>query len=176
MRKGLIFFVLLINFTAISQERIAWQDKPILSWGDFRGTPKPESGAVASTGSGLSFKYSYVFENNKLQLDYTVTAHFYPLRSWYLKQEATPYILKHEQTHFDITELHARMFRKQLAETAFSKNPKDVLEKMYHEAEATRRKMQRLFDAQSDHSKNKLQEKEWEAFIEKKLKEYAQWQ
>lgn len=167
-----VFF--LFSFSENDKIRIAWQQDRKLSWSDFKG--KPESGNfIASTNSGISFSFSITKENDAERLDYTVRSYFYPESSWYLPKKIDKRVLQHEQTHFDISELHARKLRKMLTEAKFSKKIKPKVKSVYKEIERQRRQMQVRFDLETDHSNIKKAELQWEELIAKKLKEYERW-
>ena len=168
-----LFFISVFSSEEIV-DKIEWNENQKLAWEDFRG-PRTKGGSyVASTASGISFSYSHKEVNGVIDYDYTVKCHFYPDESWYDAKRATDYILKHEQTHFDISELHARVLRKRISEANFSRNVKEEIRALYEAVEVDRRVMQNKFDSESDHSKNKEMEYLWEAFIAKQLKAYEQ--
>lgn len=156
-------------------EKIAWSEERRLTWEDFKGTPRGLDDYVASTSSGISFAYSVGVARGELHLNYTVESNFYPYSSWIVTEHASEYILRHEQTHFDISELHARKFRKRLAEREFSLEPKEELDSMYQTIEAERRAMQKKFDADTDHSQIPMAEERWVAFVAEQLDLYAAW-
>lgn len=177
MKLLTIPLLLFLVFFPVSndKEKIAWSEDKKLTWADFRGEPAGGNGYVASTNSGISFSYSFSVRNGELKLNYTVRSNFYPNLSWYMPGHVDDYILKHEQTHFDISELHARKLRKQLAETEFTLEPKETLDAIYSQAETQRRAMQKRFDEESDHSKIEQKEYQWEAFVAQELKKYEAW-
>lgn len=155
--------------------KIKWSESQKLTWADFRGTRTKGEDYVASTSSGISFSYSFRLIDDEVDYKYTVICHFYPQESWYDVSYASNYILKHEQTHFDISELHARILRKKLAETNFSKYIKQEIEVIYQDIENRRVAMQHRFDSETQHSKIKENEYQWEAFIAKQLESYEHW-
>jgi len=169
-RLLITFFI--VFFPQSEPERISWQESPKLTWNDFKGMPEPLADYVASTNSGISFSFSYSEKKGKIDMDYSVTCNFYPETSWYKKGEVSDYTLKHEQTHFDISELHARKLRKEISAAHFSKNIKKEIEALYHKIEKDRREMQTLFDKESNHSKNHDKENQWEVFVARQLKTY----
>ncbi len=174
----ILFFIFSASITSLNEEdKIAWNSKVKLSWYDFKAAPKNNSGFVASTSSGISFSYTFSYKETGeiLNLDVIITSYFYPNKSWYIPSEASDYILNHEQAHFDISELHARMLRKEISEATFSKNLKKEIEAIYNRVEKKRRDMQHLFDNESNHSKVKEKEKEWEIFISRQLNKYDRW-
>ncbi len=156
-------------------EKIYWNENEKLSWDDFRGTPRLNVGFVASTGTGIDFKFSYSISGNEAKVSYSVQSFFNPQESWYLQDKVSQNVLNHEQAHFDISEIHARILRKRLAEKRFSKNVKSEIEGIFLKVEAQRKAMQKKFDAETDHSQNLEKEKAWEMRIAQKLKEYEPW-
>lgn len=149
-----------------------WSEDRQLTWDDFQGTPDAGDSFVASTNSGISFSFSYQTRNGKMKLKYEVLCNFYPELSWYRPTMVSSYILKHEQTHFDISELFARKLRKAMAETQFSTQPKEEVNALYNDIERQRREMQQLFDLESDHSKNEEAELHWRKFVANELMKY----
>lgn len=110
-----------------------------------------------------------------MDVTYSVESNFYPQQSWFQVGKVSPYILKHEQTHFDISELHARMLRKKLAGTRFTKKVKSEIESIYRKTELQRKVMQAKFDAETDHSRNVEKEVFWEKYVKEQLSEYEDW-
>ncbi len=155
--------------------KIFWNENQKLTWQDFRGKPEPSANFVASTNTGLSFQYSYSIKNGEVRVEYSVQSFFNPEGSWFLPEGVNPYILKHEQAHFDISELHARMLRKNLEGRKFSTKVKSEMEAIYQKVEQQRRAMQTKFDAETDHSRKKEKEATWQKFIAQKLTEYERW-
>lgn len=158
-----------------STDKIGWSESERLSWADFQGRPTKGAGYVASTSSGISFSYSYKLKDEEVTYNYTVESFFYPKESWYKPELVSAYILDHEQTHFDISELHSRVLRKMISEASFSKNIKKEIEALYQEVEKQRRIMQDRFDLETEHSKISEKEIQWETFIATQLKAYERW-
>ena len=175
--KSFLLIGLLVALVAPvdTEEVIVWQADRKLTWDDFKGAPHGPEDFVASTNSGVAFSYSYGERNGRARIEYEVTANFYPLRSWYRAEIVDSYILSHEQTHFDITELHARIFRKVLAETDFDLDPQDELADLYEEVEQARRAMQQLYDKETDHSNIRDAEERWVRYVADRLEEYQRW-
>lgn len=171
------FFLLsvLVLFPLNDSEKMAWSEDRKLTWEDFQGKPDRAANYVASTNSGITFSYSISEENGERELDWTVQSHFYPKLSWFKKEKVSEYILNHEQTHFDITELHARKLRKNLENARFSKRIKQEIETIYRENENERREMQQKFDSETGHSINREKELFWGNYVAQQLKEHARW-
>lgn len=171
------FFFLFISLSVFSQNenKIIWTEGERLTWSDFNGKHRTGVSYVASTTSGIAFSYSVSENKGKRDLDVKVTSNFYPESSWINPENATPYILAHEQAHFDISELHARILRKEIAATTFGKNLKKELSNLYKSVEERRVAMQHQFDLESDHSKIPDEELRWEVFIKEQLEKYDRW-
>ncbi len=173
---SIILFLSVYLFSpSIEEEKIEWTKDYQLQWSDFKATTASGNGFVASTSSGIAYSYSYREVNGEKSIKVVVTCNFYPQKSWYSKKDASDYILKHEQTHFDISELYKRIFKKRIDKTQFSDDMKKELEALFYQTEDERVAMQRKFDSESDHSKNKEKELEWEAYVAQQLVAYERW-
>jgi len=172
-----IILVLLVYFfsPSMGEEKIEWTEGYNLQWIDFKATTALGTGFVASTSSGITYSYSFREVNGKKNIKINVVCNFYPQKSWYRKKDASNYILKHEQTHFDISELYKRIFKKRIDATQFSDNMKKELEVLFYQTEDERVAMQRKFDSEADHSKNKKKELEWETYVAQQLVAYERW-
>ncbi|MBT8273291.1 MAG: DUF922 domain-containing Zn-dependent protease [Bacteroidia bacterium] len=174
-----IFLFSLISFFCVQEEpTIAWHPNKALLWSDFKATPIEHHDVVAVTASGLSFHYSTTrYSTGRIDYKFEVTAHFYPEKSWYDKDGVTDITLDHERLHFDITELHARKFRKRVRDTKFSSNIDAEMDVINVSMNEELRKMQQAYDLETQHSRDPEKQMEWQSYISKeldKMKAYAQ--
>lgn len=175
MKNLLILFVFLFVGIISNEETVSWDETNKLNWTDFKAAPDSESDAVALTASGITFGYSLKTSGERIvDFSATVESHFYPNKSWYLKDKANVYILGHEQLHFDITELYARKFRQQLAKLKVNQNVKEQMNRMHTSINEAINETQRRYDLETNHSMNMEKQKEWEAFIERELQRLNQ--
>lgn len=161
----------MLSLCLFQQDRsMTWSDYLQLQWEDFNGTPTRGTTVVAVTASGLSFGFSTKMTETQL-VDYTafVDAHFYPDKSWYVKERANSVILDHERLHFDITELHARKFKQRIAQTKFDLSINSQMERIHNTITDELRQMQQKYDTETDHSQNVDKQKEWQKFIKVQL-------
>jgi len=103
------FFMMWLAFFAAAPNVLRWDQHPALSWDDFKGHARRNTGepsAVTSTG------FRVQLECREGALDIRVEAEFYPRSSWVKAGRKSVELLRHEQGHFDITELYARRMRK----------------------------------------------------------------
>jgi hypothetical protein len=174
-------FLLLLIFLANALPRAGselyktfytWDENKRLKWSDFQGEPIANAAEAAMTASSVEFSY-YVKGN---QIGWTVMAKYFPKLSWSRKEDQSKYILQHEQLHFDITELYARLFRQRLAENVKSAKDvsrlkaigKQIMDEWAHE--------ENEYDRETKHSLNEEKQDEWNANIAERLeqlKEYA---
>ena len=175
MKTLIVFILSFFLLPQLDSEKMIWNENQKLSWENFQGKPMPKAGFVASTTTGLHFSYSYSMDENVAIVKYTVESFFDPKTSWFIPEKVSQKVLNHEQLHFDISELHARILRNKLNSMKFSTNAKTEIETVYLQIEEERRKMQKQFDAETDHSQNIEKEIFWETKIAKQLKQYASW-
>ncbi|PKD18379.1 hypothetical protein APR41_04305 [Salegentibacter salinarum] len=168
-----LIFLLILIFTvpvlAQENEKLSWTEDRILTWEDFKASPKKHLPYKANTNSGLSFSWNATESSGGIKLNYEVGSNFYPNRSWVKEIEEVDYLLAHEQLHFDITELHARKLRKALQNYEPGGKIKKELDSIYSETEKQRRQMQMQFDKETNHSIYKEAEFKWRVFIKKEL-------
>jgi FtsZ-binding cell division protein ZapB len=164
--------VFLVCFSNVQTEKsvIEWQDDRKLTWKDFIGKPKLNSRAVAETASGISFGFSVKTTNSNIDSFSTeVNTYFYPEDSWYNVNKADAYILRHEQLHFDITELYARKLRKEISELKVSNQVRTALKAIYKNNETELAKKQNRYDLETNHSKNIENQKKWQEYVKAEL-------
>jgi len=172
MYKLFIFaFLCLFLVLPTNEKTIAWNDQRKLTWNDFKAKPKANTSAVALTASGITFGYSVKQSNTEIiSFNANVESHFYPNKSWFIKERADNYILAHEQLHFDITELHVRKLREQISKLKVSNSIKNELNILHKNSNAKLSEMQHLYDKQSQHSIHKEAQVKWQYYIKKELK------
>jgi hypothetical protein len=153
-----------------SEQEIRWVPNHRLSWSDFKGRPDRSSGMDALTESGISFSWSCDARGFH-QETYSM---FVPTKSWV--KTKTPELLKHEQLHFDITELHARKIRKYFGEM---RNPCRMGQRGINTAAErfirASTEMQHLYDKESGHSEIEAEQRRWEQEIAMELAAHADW-
>jgi hypothetical protein len=148
-----------------------WDSEKKLSWSDFKGEPDFEHPYAAITYSGMSYGFSADIVNGKVLVKYEVKSFFVASKSWVKKRYSKDKdLLKHEQLHFDITELYARKFRKRLSRMVFTEDVKSEIKKVYHEVTNEKTKLQELYDIETDHSKKELIQTKWQLKIAMELK------
>lgn len=170
--------ILCIFLFVQDEETITWSKTQKLHWGDFKDQPDYDSDAVAITASGITYGFSSKTYSNSDKIEYTtkVIAQFYPEQSWYLKERVNDTVLGHEQLHFDISELHARKFRKRIKNAKFSKNIQQEISKIYDQINEELRDMQNAYDTGSDYSRDYEGQVKWQKLVARELEKYNKYQ
>ncbi|MGQ0738193.1 MAG: DUF922 domain-containing protein [Bacteroidota bacterium] len=172
---GYILFALLFQPVTIpaqepGEELLDWSHSRKLTWADYKANPNTRSDAAASTTTYLSISYN-ISPND---FSYTIESKFSRTRSWGLHK--TPYILSHEQGHFDIAEIFARKLHKKMSEYKFDRNTyQKELKKIYQDILNEKEEMQNDYDDETNHSINKEKQAEWLKKIAKMLEEYKEY-
>lgn len=171
--KSIFLFLSIVLLSTSNEVAISWRNNYKLSWEHFKGQPQKNTDAVAVTASGITFSYSLKHRNSEV-IDFTanVEAHFYPEKSWYIKERANQYILAHEQLHFDITELHVRKLRHQISQVKINNFLKKTLDRLHQNSNEELAKMQKLYDTESHNSINTEAQTKWQKFVAKELEKY----
>jgi hypothetical protein len=148
---------------------ISWSATRRLTMADYLARPRPGDPLAASTSSDLKANAAckdYVFTG-------TVTATFDPNTSWFRDpKNASENLLRHEQLHFDITEVYARVMRQKLVlfaakadcmklQPAFNNVTKGVYSEWDRE--------QNRYDQETNHGLNAARQAFWEKQVASRL-------
>ena len=150
---------------------------PLISWSAVRRLTMADFQARAPMGDPLASSTSSNIKADAACKDYvfssSVTATFDPNTSWFRNpQKATEALLRHEQLHFDITEVYARIMRQKLQlfsakanceklQPGFNNTTKLVYAAWDHE--------QNRYDQETNHGLNAVRQAAWEKQTAAKL-------
>jgi len=150
---------------------IPWSTARRLRWSDFQGDP-PSGGRE---GAITSYSLFYAWKCRGQAFEFLVIAGFQPGQSW-VKQEIlrdsaqSRRALRHEQTHFDIAELHARRMRSYFAGLSGAcARSDDALGTLAQRFVDDTRAMQRQYDAETEHGLRPERQATWEAQVARQL-------
>ena len=151
-------------------EKFTYKERPQLSWSDFKGLPPQNTSHAASVNSGISYLLTTTKSDGDLLIDVAVTTSFYPQLSWKKNSnENNPSLLKHEQVHWDISELYARKLRAAYKKYIPQKNPKKEVDYIFRKFEKERQQTQKAYDLESNHGLLKDAQEKWSAQIREEL-------
>ncbi len=166
----LTFFLCFTGFVfSQEEESVPWSADRKLQWSDFKGSYFKTEWAAATTATGISYAFSAKEQGGQQFLEIDVQCKFFPERSWYRPELCDSVILSHEQLHFDIAELHARKFRKRLAEFRFTDKVKEEVRDIYKQILKDLVMYQNRYDRESDFSKDFQQQLQWNRNIAAEL-------
>jgi hypothetical protein len=151
-------------------DQIQWNANTPLQYEDFQGAVPAEQDrgiSVARTNSTIGLKYEL---SGVADVRFNVTCFFSKSNSWML--DKSPYILAHEQRHFDLTEIYARKLRRDLSAMpkCVDRTSCDVrINAIFDSVLKDHRAAQRLYDQESAHSANHAKQAEWSRKIQQSL-------
>jgi len=171
MKTFLFLLILIPNLSFSQKEKIKyWSEKDTLQFEDFKGKhDNPKFGAL----SYLSLKLENIgITNDKIN----VMAIFNTKKSFIMAIHSN-YVLKHEQIHFDITELFARKIRKELL--VYYKNNFNLDIKVSYDIYKRQIKKYDLYeheyDNETNYGRNIEQQSKWNRKIQKELEKYKEY-
>ena len=166
---GLAAFIPAISMSQSARDSgdtIYWTSAHPLKWDDFRAAPVATSPYAAITTAGIFYTLSY----SKSSFRTKVYCYFLKSKSW-CKTKDRIGLLKHEQGHFDITELFARKLRDALS--AYRYNYATVsgdLKAIFARINREKAAINEQYDRETDLSANPTQQARWNKKIAMALK------
>jgi len=152
-------------------DAMAWSAVRPLAWSDFRGTAPVSGQEGALTAYSIFYGVRCVRETFAAR----VTAAFLPRQSWVRPEVLADAGLKvrtlrHEQTHFNLTEVHARRMRRYFAELYNPCGQTDSqlqtsAEEFVHEEVADQAK----YDGETSHGLNRPRQAAWDRDVDQML-------
>jgi len=166
-----------ISFISFSQNEtkdINWHERNILTWNDFKKVDNMPYGygyakANAFTRSGIKTSLGRYGDGYVV---IKVTAYMGTNKSFVLRDYMSNYLLKHEQGHFNISEIFARKMRLRLKKAIINQI---IFDNISDNIEKELRNYQKLYDKETNHSKNIEKQEEWDIKIANELKELEEY-
>lgn len=150
---------------ADSDSTIVWKASERLTWDDFRARPTATDPLHALTSSDLDVQISCTDDHFRI----AVQAVFRPLESWSKNRESER-LLRHEQTHFDLTEVHARLLRQVLLRANLTcELARTALRPIVDAAFKRWQDEQDRYDKESNHGLDHPAQARWEADVAERL-------
>ena len=149
----------------------AWSAARPLAWGDFQGSPPAEG----SEGAKTSYTLYSAWKCRGEVFEFRVIAGFRPRQSWVkaiVLNDSTQRrtILLHEQTHFDLAEVHARRMRRAFGDLARPCAKTDAeLSGLPQRLAQEEKAEQRRYDAETDHGLLVDQQAAWTRNVARRL-------
>jgi hypothetical protein len=161
-----LIFAALIFSSFQSDNKICWKENTKLTWYDFKGTSDVASPYKANTETEITVQIKTKGEDATIIIECC----FIKNASW-TKEINNAFLLGHEQTHFNISEIGARKFRQRLKGKTFSaKTFQQELNNMRSETGKESKAMQAEYDKETEHSVNEAAQKKWNKKVMDELK------
>lgn len=144
---------------------MGWKADRPLAWADFTGPIDETSTFAASTHSGIDYRWRMNSQAGKMTFSFTVTSYMDKSKSWTKPDKQNDALLKHEQLHFDISEYFARELLKAFNSYTYTSNYRTEINDIFQSLSKARHDMEALYDEESQHSRNKLKQAEWELYV-----------
>ncbi|MCP4461037.1 MAG: hypothetical protein GY816_23900 [Cytophagales bacterium] len=155
------------------QAEIKWENEKRLSWSDFQGSIDLTSDHAAKTCSGFKYSASTIKGGDKLVIDVEVYSYFLKDLSWSHEEKQSTTLLGHEQGHFDIAELYARLLRKAYAEYPYPEDfDENIFNTLFDTYQHQRDSVQAVYDRDTNHSISKEGQILWENFLTGEIKRF----
>jgi hypothetical protein len=150
-----------------------WSASRPLVLADFKGRPRPGETHAALTSATIVAEVAC----KGGQFTGHVQAAFDPAVSWWREPAtATPKLLRHEQLHFDITEVYARRLRQKLAAVRVPcAQLGSAFERLAQGVYADWEKAEQQYDRDTNHGLKPEPQAQWEAQVQQQLAELAAW-
>ncbi|SHN32261.1 hypothetical protein [Chitinophaga sp. CF418] len=158
------------------EQKFEWSPDRKLTWDDFKGTPAPNSdtnvAARTSCRFGIRIDTMYASGNRVV-----VTNEFICRQSSVRPERKTAALLAHEQLHFDLCEVYARLLRKQLANTQLTPaNINRVSTDIFLETYRIYKETQWKYDEETQHGLKPEPQARWKENIGKELAALAEYE
>lgn len=143
-----------------------------LTWNDFKGEPQLQGRSAAITVSGFGYTAGIYRSDEQNTIHIIVYCFFDKEKSWVKPDRKTPYVLNHEQLHFDISYLATMKFIKAVRETRFTdKNYKTLLPTLYDEGVKSMHQLQDEYDNETRNGLEPDIQEKWNARLAKAVRE-----
>jgi hypothetical protein len=159
------------------EKLLIWSENERPGWKDFRGPPTLGTSTAAQTSSGVT----YLIQCRDRSLRFAVLATFSPKVSWVRPDipghaVAGPQSLRHERTHFDLTELFARRLRRELGRlTRVCPGRESEVRRVFDRLAEESRREQERYDRETAHGMARDAQARWEREVRERLASLARY-
>jgi len=134
-----------------------------LSWEDFKGATKVQSKYWAESHWNVNWSYQAKIADGRALVRVQAKCTFDNKKSWVREEKKSQGLLEHEQGHYYIGCLCALTFMKRVSSKTFSAaNYKEEVQTIFNETLKEYLKLEKLYDVETDHFRNKDQQKRWD--------------
>jgi hypothetical protein len=171
LKTVFIMLLVLTGLSAFAQDanKKSWDTANPMQWTDFQGQVESSSNFAAVTHSGMSYTWHRQVFNGRSNFTFTAVSYMDKSKSWVREGKQTPALLSHESLHFDISEFFARKLLVALKNCQYTDDYKNEIDRLYKQMMEARMAMEEKYDAQSNHSANKIKQALWALYVSELL-------
>lgn len=153
-------------------DTIYYDPKRPLTWSDFQSKNRLPGNYFASVMPSIGYTQDSDLEHGTLIVRIAVKAYVPKSANWANPTGREQYYLNHEQRHFDIAKIIAEQFkRKILAKKLTPDNYEGIINMQYLDSYRDMNALQKAYDGDTNHGLNRFAQDNWNAKIDKMLKE-----
>jgi hypothetical protein len=166
-----------IESEMLAQEAFAWAANRPLRWADFQATAPRSGDASALT----AYSVFYGVRCTGSDFEFLAVAGFLPKSSWVKPVVLTgpptagDHALRHEQTHFDLTEVYTRRLRKQFVDLYEPCRRPDSLDPLVQQLLRQEKAEQARYDEETRHGLASGQQDAWNRRVAEDLTSLAKY-
>jgi hypothetical protein len=158
--------VIVLTSLLIPSKYILWEKNRKLTYKDFKGVYNNDEAHAGNTD--CEFSYTCKYEKKQLKISSKVL--FDTENSWLKYNDAS--LLSHEQVHFDIAEIHIRLFRQRCNNFTFTKvGFRTQIDSLFNLIDTDCDAFQQRYDAETKNGILKAKQKIWQTKIANKILE-----
>jgi len=169
-------FLIMTSSFQNDENIIVWEKARKLNWDDFKGTITHDKGhevinvynEYEEDAARSRVTIALYFQCDGNSAEHKVRAEFEKNNSWFYANHKTEAVLRHEQLHFDITELYARKLRTKLS-SLNNQCEKSAVRTVYQANDLEFVEFAKQYDNETSHGVNKQKQSEWETKVQKLL-------
>lgn len=151
-----------------NEVKIKWSEKK-MDWSDFQG-PIPFGELKVKAISNCNIHLDWELNEND-ELIVSCYSYLNRKKSWYVKAAESSELLNHEQRHFDIAEINARLLVRDILNVNFksASSINGKLKSLFYGAKLEMKHMQNEYDKETDLSRNTENQLKWNNKIDSLL-------
>ncbi|MBB6002976.1 hypothetical protein [Arcicella rosea] len=153
----------------ISGDTVFWSNKYKLSWKDFEGKKPLSTKYAAQVFTNFEYNALANIKNGVLMIDLQLKAYMLKSASWTSLTLSEEH-LAHEQLHFDITKVIAERYKKKASKMLTIDDYDSELQLLFIEMYRELNRLQKEYDAESNHSINFVGQQKWQSLISDELR------
>ncbi|MEA5139544.1 hypothetical protein [Arcicella rigui] len=153
----------------VSGDTVFWSPNYQLAWKDFQGTKPPTSKYTAQVFTNFEYSAKADIKEGVLIIDVQFKTYMLKSSSW-TTETISAYGLAHEQLHFDITKLVVERFKQKIRDKLTIEDYDSELQLTFIEMYREMNRLQKEYDAESNHSINFVGQQKWQSLVAGELR------